>query len=106
MIRRSGEPLRPPCMQACNFKITTIVYRFRVQVCVDEEDIEVCTTEALMDEYQFCDPESADCSGICRKCGENDWRCDNGECIKALKRKDGFPDCKDGSDERRCESNT
>ena len=102
----SGDLLDPPsCLQAYDFKITAVA--MLVQVCVDEEDIEVCTTETLYKEYQFCDPESADCSGrICRKCDENGWRCDNGECIKAGKRKDGFPDCKDGSDERRCESNT
>ena len=73
----------------------------------DEEETEVCTTEALMNENRFCNTSAMDCSGICRQCGgENGlgWRCDNGECIPAEKRKDGFPDCKDGSDERRCKS--
>ena len=37
----------------------------------------------------------------CRQCpGEDQWRCNNGECIDRNKTQDGFPHCKDGSDEQ------
>ena len=39
---------------------------------------------------------------MCAACHENQYRCNNGECISACKRCDGRRQCADGSDETYC----
>ena len=41
------------------------------------------------------------------RCAGNQWRCTNGQCIpKSYKCDSGYPDCRDGSDERGCHDTT
>ena len=56
------------------------------------EDPLICTDQTV-------EPDAGEMG--CRQCPEKDmWRCNDGLCIDRNKTKDGFYDCKDGSDER------
>jgi len=57
--------------------------------------LEVCTTMELAMEAN----RSGNLS-VCRSCTEEeDWRCNDGRCIKETDRRNGIPDCEDNSDE-------